>query len=1086
MAKRTKESVEISGLLKDLKKSLASAQKAGLSQVVEQITQNIRELSRAGSAGFTIDEAGLNTIKQNLVAYNKTIQEAPKPAADAKAAKPKTERQLEREKRSAEASAAKKRVTEAAEKAAKAPGPVQGPSQATRGARRAEANAFKTFTILPGDPGPFYYGRGATLTTSKTGVRAVPISVVVSAENEGQAVRKIRELLKGKGVDVDNKDAFQVWNASDIGMEVPANRSGPVSGYDLGEAATAKHSSAQRNLPENKRTKLAVPLELDAGLAADEARRTSARERNTAARAARKAKKAGVPAGDVDLEQAKRAYQGRVETSLSALRGQLGLGVPLKGEKFVSGKGEAATRSQDPTGRTKVEGVRQAGDFSAARATDVEVKLTEAQKKANAAATSWFKSQGATTVEAEEKLLAGLAEALAVDRESLPPNQQQAYDRMRNLIRNNNFGEAAKLAQGLPTGAEKASFGRVFGAEERKGRGAGGSQVSLAGEGRYTDPPDLVNSQAWKKASDLPEGAGKTFAERMARLEYASSKGFFNVEGVQGAARISELVNNPEVIARLQTNGVAMSVLDDAAKLAIVTQGAGLSQEGRNALIRLDARLGRALRDGEDIVQVLASETDISDSIRKAATKPTIKGSEARQTAKEKTVQKAAKTAAEVKAEEALTLAQKRVTEKELAVKTLEDKIANPPDTNRIRDLEAKLAVTTDPKERRIIQGRLDEANNAAKAQVAKYETELKREKRGLGSARKNLATKAPELAPTADAGRIENLEKAGVRTGEGGGAVRAADVIKDQRDPLKFWGFNRDGSVRPDEQLKGIVGGKQSEVERLKKGVDRRGRKNPVANAQNKIALLEAEISDIENVMKVRKGEIQSFESVYAKLVAETAGTTTAAAKATQKTGQTMVEGTGKELALFDPDARGNAARLGSRDTGVMHGPAIPMGGTARGTTMYAEPIGPELPPGGSKGGGGGVTEAAKKVGTKGAGLMRVLGPLFAIFGAYEVMSMLRQGTVGAEDERRLSALQALQGVSGGMQQDYANRQAIGQMQSMVDLAGMQRQRALDEMNQQYTGNQALDALLRGQQASLNALAMPSRPSIAEMMARY
>ena len=34
MAKRTKESVEISGLLKDLKKSLASAQKAGLSQVV--------------------------------------------------------------------------------------------------------------------------------------------------------------------------------------------------------------------------------------------------------------------------------------------------------------------------------------------------------------------------------------------------------------------------------------------------------------------------------------------------------------------------------------------------------------------------------------------------------------------------------------------------------------------------------------------------------------------------------------------------------------------------------------------------------------------------------------------------------------------------------------------------------------------------------------------------------------------------------------------------------------------------------------------------------------------------------------------
>jgi hypothetical protein len=39
--------------------------------------------------------------------------------------------------------------------------------------------------------------------------------------------------------------------------------------------------------------------------------------------------------------------------------------------------------------------------------------------------------------------------------------------------------------------------------------------------------------------------------------------------------------------------------------------------------------------------------------------------------------------------------------------------------------------------------------------------------------------------------------------------------------------------------------------------------------------------------------------------------------------------------------------------------------------------------------------------------------------------------------------------------------------------------------MRNQYTGNQALDALVRGQQASLAALAQPSRPSIAEMMAR-
>ena len=130
-------------------------------------------------------------------------------------------------------------------------------------------------------------------------------------------------------------------------------------------------------------------------------------------------------------------------------------------------------------------------------------------------------------------------------------------------------------------------------------------------------------------------------------------------------------------------------------------------------------------------------------------------------------------------------------------------------------------------------------------------------------------------------------------------------------------------------------------------------------------------------------------------------------------------------------------------------------------------------------------MKETAKKIGKKGAGLGRFLGPLFAIFGAYEVMNMLREGTVGAADQRRMRALEALGNVGGGMQQDVGNRQAIAQMQSMVDLAGIQRQRGLDQMNQQYTGNQALDALLRGQQASLNTLAMPSRPSIAEMMAR-
>lgn len=118
--------------------------------------------------------------------------------------------------------------------------------------------------------------------------------------------------------------------------------------------------------------------------------------------------------------------------------------------------------------------------------------------------------------------------------------------------------------------------------------------------------------------------------------------------------------------------------------------------------------------------------------------------------------------------------------------------------------------------------------------------------------------------------------------------------------------------------------------------------------------------------------------------------------------------------------------------------------------------------------------------------GAMRFLGPLFGAFAAYQLLDMARQGTVGEADQRRMKALETLSGVSGGMQQDAASREQMRQMQRMVDLAAIQRQQALDQMRQQYTGDQALDAILRGQQSSLAALAVPSQPSIAEMMARY
>lgn len=118
-------------------------------------------------------------------------------------------------------------------------------------------------------------------------------------------------------------------------------------------------------------------------------------------------------------------------------------------------------------------------------------------------------------------------------------------------------------------------------------------------------------------------------------------------------------------------------------------------------------------------------------------------------------------------------------------------------------------------------------------------------------------------------------------------------------------------------------------------------------------------------------------------------------------------------------------------------------------------------------------------------ASVGRFLGPAAAIFGMYQIADLIKQGTVDAADERRLKALQALGAVSGGMQQDSAMREQIRSMQRMVDLAAVQRRQALDEMNRQYTDDQALNALLSANQAQLASMSRPSQPSVAEMMAR-
>lgn len=130
----------------------------------------------------------------------------------------------------------------------------------------------------------------------------------------------------------------------------------------------------------------------------------------------------------------------------------------------------------------------------------------------------------------------------------------------------------------------------------------------------------------------------------------------------------------------------------------------------------------------------------------------------------------------------------------------------------------------------------------------------------------------------------------------------------------------------------------------------------------------------------------------------------------------------------------------------------------------------------------GGARMGAMGRIGMQG---LRFLGPLAAIYGAYQIASALKGQTVDEADERRLRVMQALGAVGGGMGQEMQQREQIRAMSRMVDLAAIQRQQQRDELNKQYTGNMALDALLRGQEATLSTLAQPSRPSVAEMMMR-
>ncbi len=125
------------------------------------------------------------------------------------------------------------------------------------------------------------------------------------------------------------------------------------------------------------------------------------------------------------------------------------------------------------------------------------------------------------------------------------------------------------------------------------------------------------------------------------------------------------------------------------------------------------------------------------------------------------------------------------------------------------------------------------------------------------------------------------------------------------------------------------------------------------------------------------------------------------------------------------------------------------------------------------------------KGVGSKLGGLGRFLGPLAAIYGGYQILDLLKQGTLDAADERRLKMMQALGAVGGGAQQEQMMNDQMRQMRFMADMTAIQNQQGRMQSRNQSISDQALSSLLRGHESSLQALALPSQPSVAEVMAR-
>lgn len=691
---------------------------------------------------------------------------------------------------------------------------------------------------------------------------------------------------------------------------------------------------------------------------------------------------------------------------------------------------ESAVEFGGAQGQT-ILGETEAADAAAsARKSAVSLKRQELDVLTRAHPENWRAFQKAQNFKGDdaEKYLNDWAARLTANPEDLTMDANDALERASKQFKNGNFEQAHATIR-------RVSPNPVSDVVRKRGKGRSledtyGKPVS----NKWTDPKELIDSPEWRQTTTM-EGEPQRWAQRELRVKYLAENGHFDLNEVQegGRARILDLIEDPKKWAEVRKSGPAMAALERWGTGAAVVSGSGSKAEQYRStvLTPLDVALKNYLTGEKPDFEseILGVEGRIKESSNNPFNSDgslknqylTVSGEQKKLAAKARSGQRFEK--------------QAMLQELQNKGVTLEQAVARRDAAKKALD-KARLQGATDQQVSKL---------------VATYTT-----------AERNFGLLQEHAIKTGTA----KLEAAQAQAPEGGGAVAVKQGVKETS-------YQLEGQIRA--LKRDLTAAKKNQGAHLGKN---RGRVQlSPEKAEAEVISLQRQIKEAEAKLAAMQIPTENAAPVAETAVNEALGSAPATVESLAKPAATAVE------AAAPTAAAATASKLPRLAGKWKANPQRAEAGVKAAIKQRMEQMPKTV---------ASVRNAAAEKGAGigglrglGKGAMSWLGPLFAIYGVYETLKMVHEGTIGEADQQRLDTMAALSEVSGGMAQDQQYKDMLRSMQRVNDLAAVQRQSQQDQMGSQYTGNEALDALIRGHQSNLSMIAQPSRPSVAEMMAR-